>query len=353
MKAVRLMCSLLTGILVAVSVSRLDVIAVQSISIDGELFTKTQVRLNTEIYNIAAETFNSWHIVQDYGEPETELAKSYTETVDPLVPLALSINETGMWMDTRYTWSSGIYSKLLAGAGVDMNRLQVSQVNTDTYVVNGLCSYYGCGANCTAGTTSHYHTIGRNDNDSLGPLQILRHYVESNEYIKYRCGEHVLDLMVWEDNVIYFTHNQSTLFMAEGNWNSKHHIYNTCELVALMGTAHNTGTAFLSNAGDAGSLWHSPQAVYDYCEAISTEEAISVLNGYIDDWWVEVQGAQAGGKAFTLLGQSSVSQLNKMLNDIGIDKSKYASSFGHKQYYPFKAMLNYMCLERLYYSGSN
>lgn len=330
-----------------------DVSADRGISIDDMIFTSTQVRLNTEIYNIAAEVYNSGHISDDYGKPMTTLAKSYVSTLNPLIPMALTINETGMWMDTRYTWSSSIYSRLLAGADVNMNRLQISQVNVDTYVVNGLCTYYGCGTNCTASKDSHYHTIGRNDNDSLGPLQILRHYVESDGMITYNCGESVLDLMTWKDNVIYFTHNQSRLFMSADNWNWNHKIQNTYELVALMGTAHNTGTAFLSNSGEAGSLWRSPQAVYDYCMAISAPKSISVINKYIDEWWEDVLQAQESGTSFIMLGQYQTSTINSILNEIGIDKSMYASSFGHKQYYPIKAMLNYMCLERLYYSGGD
>lgn len=149
-----------------------------------------------------------------------------------------------MWSDTRYTWSSAIYSKLLNSAGVDMGRVKIEQVDTDTYVINGLCSYYGCGTNCTADVNSHYHTIGYNDCDSLGPLQILRHYVEGNNYITYDCGNVVLDLMSWDDNVQYFAHTQSKRFLDTENWNSGYTISNTYELVALMAVAHNTGTAF-------------------------------------------------------------------------------------------------------------
>lgn len=327
-----------------------NTLAADGVAINDTVFSATQIRLNMELYDTAAEIFNSKHIMSDYGEAETMLAKSFLNTVDPLVPLALTINETGMWMDTRYTWTSGIYSKLLSKSGVNMDRINTAQVNVDAYVVNGLCEYYGCGTNCTASKDKHYHTIGNNDNDSLGPLQILRHYVEDKSVITYSCGESVIDLMSWEDNVVYFTHNQSRLFMASDNWNSAYKIQNTYELAALMGTAHNTGTAFLSNSTDAGSLWNDPESVYAYCEAISTDEALKVVDKYVNNWWEDVLTAQESGTSFILLGQYPTSTMNAILAEMGVDKTRYAKRFEHKQYYPLKAMLNYACLYKLYHS---
>lgn len=323
----------------------------KSILIDSMLFNNTQVRLNTEIYDITNGIYNEEHIVQDFGTPNTNLARSYLENINPVIPISTTVNETGAWADTRYTWSSAIYSKLLRGAGVDLNRLHIEQVNVDTYVVNGLCTYYGCGTNCTADVASHYHTIGQNDCDSLGPLQILRHYVEGNNYISYDCGATVVDLMDWDDNVQYFTHTQSKLFMSEDNWNKNYIISSAPELVALMAVAHNTGTAFLSNKNDAGSLWHNSSAVYDYCKVLGSQDAINVMSHYVDDWWVGVVEAQNNGNAFSFLGQGSTSMLDNILEEIGVNKSLYAKSFEHKQYYPLRAVLNYLCMERLYYSG--
>lgn len=230
-----------------------------------------------------------------------------------------------------------------------MDRLVIEQVNTDTYIINDMESYYGCGSNCSSG--SHYHTLGRNDNDSLGPLQVLRHYVESKDYIVYNCGEFVYDLMRWSDNVNYITHTQSEPFMDRSNWNKNHVILSEYELVALMSVAHNTGTAYLHNSSDAGSLWNNSQSVYDYCTILGSYKSVEVMQRYVDDWWNNVIDAQNNGESFILLGQSPTSKLNEILNDIGVDKTKFASSFQHKQYYPLKAVLNYMCLKKLYYSG--
>lgn len=332
-----------------------EVIAEQhdGILIDDMLFNSTQIRLNTEIYDITKNIYNEEHLIEEYGNPLTKLAQSYLQNMTPIIPIAMTINETGMWSDTRYTWSSAIYSKLLNSAGVDMDRVKIEQVDTDTYVINGLCSYYGCGTNCTADVNSHYHTIGYNDCDSLGPLQILRHYVEGNNYITYDCGNVVLDLMSWDDNVQYFAHTQSKRFIDTENWNSGYTISNTYELVALMAVAHNTGTAFLNSKNDAGSLWRNSDAVYDYCKVLGDPHSISVMTKYVDTWWNDVIEAQKNGEPFTLLGQTSTSVHNQILSEIGVNKSEYASSFGHKQYYPLKAVLNYLCLERLYYSGGD
>jgi len=38
-------------------------------------------------------------------------------------------------------------------------------------------------------------------------------------------------------------------------------------------------------------------------------------------------------------------------SEAGINKSLYANGWGHKQSYPVKALLNYLSLERLYYSA--
>ncbi len=332
-----------------------EVIAEQhdDILIDDMLFNNTQIRLNTEIYDITKNIYNEEHLIEEYGDPSTKLAQSYLQNMTPIIPIAMTINETGMWSDTRYTWSSAIYSKLLDSAGVDMDRVKIEQVDTDTYVINGLCSYYGCGTKCAADVDSHYHTIGYNDCDSLGPLQILRHYVEGDNYITYDCGNVVLDLMSWDDNVQYFAHTQSKRFLDVENWNSGYIISNTYELVALMAVAHNTGTAFLNSKNDAGSLWRNSDAVYAYCKLLGDPHSTSVMTKYVDSWWNDVIEAQKNGESFTLLGQTSTDVHNQILSEIGVNKSEYASSFGHKQYYPLKAVLNYLCLERLYYSGGD
>ena len=321
-----------------------------NIVIDMTVFTPTQVRLNTEIFEMSKSIFNKEHVINEFDIANSNLSISFLDNMNPLIPIAMTIGETGNWVDTRYTWSSAIYSDVLNKRGVDLDKLEVSTVNADTYLVNGLSTYLGCGCNCSAGEGTHYHYEGKNDNDSLGPLQVLRRYVEDNGAIVYDCGATVTDLMSWQDNVQYFTHNQAIRFTKDDNWNRDHVIQNDYELVALMGVAHNTGTSYL-NSKSAGSLWRNSQSVYDYCQAITNEEALVVLNKYVDIWWQEVLRAQASGEGFASAGQYLTGNWETILKEIGINKRDYATSWGHKQYYPLKAVLNYMGVERLYNSG--
>lgn len=323
----------------------------QAMLIDSEMFNTTQVRLNSELYHITDEVFNKEHIINEYGVPTTNLYKSYMEYINPIIPLALTVCETGGWADSRYTWCSAIYSDLLRGSGVDLNMTKIESVNVDTYVVNGLCTYLGCGRNCSAGENTHYHTVGNNDNDSLGPLQILRHYVEEPGSIEFDCGESTSDLMCWKDNVEYFTHRQSDAYSNAEHWNAGYSIQNDNELVALIGVGHNTGLAF-QNSEYAGSTWLSSKAVYEYCRVIGSVSAEEVLTTYIDNWWEDVKVLQSNGERFYLAGQLFKNDtLNSILQEVGVEKSTYASDWGHKQMYPLKAILNYMSLERLYSSG--
>ena len=90
------------------------------INIDEAIFGEVSTRLNTEIYEEAEAVINDDHLMEFEGD--SRLFKSYKDTLTPLVPLALSINETGTWMSTKYTWTPAIYSRLLAEAGVDLSR---------------------------------------------------------------------------------------------------------------------------------------------------------------------------------------------------------------------------------------
>jgi len=77
------------------------------ISISKEIFTPLQIRLNTEIYQEAKAIFSREHIESDYRNVSSSLYMSYLNKVDPLMPLAITVCETGMWADSRYTWTSG------------------------------------------------------------------------------------------------------------------------------------------------------------------------------------------------------------------------------------------------------
>lgn len=324
------------------------------INIDATIFSRNTVRLNSEIYNVSNDVITEEH-ADKCLKATTVLGESFVSNLNPLIPLALSVCETGSWANTEYTWTPAIYSKALSNKNVSMNDLKVEEVNVDLYLASGLSAYVGCGGNCAANGNQHYHEKGYNDNSSLGPLQILRQYVEGNQgYIVYDCGEYCSDLMSWKDNVEYIYHSQGRSFTKEDNWNKDYSIRNPYELVALMGVAHNTGNAFLNAGGgtsSAGSLWHNAEAVYRYCAALTSEESIEILKRRVDTWYEEVLICIEEDRTYSMLGACNESVMDDILKEIGLNKTSYASSFQHKQYYPLKALLNYMSLEKLYYSG--
>lgn len=329
------------------------------INIDSSVFSSNTIRLNTEIYKISESVVNQNHLSKCFGDVNTNLFKSYKKYMNPLIPLALSLNESGSWADTRYTWSSAIYSRALSESGMDMSMVKVKQVDSDTYIVNELDKYIACGSNCTAQSsigTKHTHIVGGyNDNDSLGSLQILRRYVEINDSINYKCGEQVIDLMAWRDSLSYFFHTQSSSFVEKKHWNKEHSIENVYELVAIMAVAHNTGDSFQKQSY-AGSKWKDAKAVYSYCKFLGNEINVDKMKSYVDKWYIDILNKAKDNKQFSMAGQVdwSGSAIRSIMKDIGIDESKYTDdgSFGHKQVYPIKAILNYMALEKLYTSGN-
>ena len=273
--------------------------------INKDLFNATSIRLNEEIFAESAEVFSHAHISEEYGYTGSELYNSFLNNMDPIMPIALTIGETGMWADTRYTWSSAIYSKLLVSKDVNMGNLHVDNVDTNTYIVMGLSACLGCGSNCTADHTLHYHAVGSNDNDSLGPLQILRHYVEGKGVLVYKCGEMTADLMSWRDNLEYFTHNQVDSFSNPQNWNAGYSIKTPYEMMALLAVAHNTGTAYLkcgSGSVHPGSLWKNANAVYDYCAKLGSQESYVVLESYITKWYDTVILSEDFDEKFVMAG---------------------------------------------------
>lgn len=321
----------------------------KSVVIDTDVFNSISIKLNTEIYNETAEYMSMEHITKEFGSSGTKLYISFLKNINPLTPLALTLCETGSWADSRYTWSSAIYSRLLASNGVNMSKISIKSVNADTYIVDDLTGYMGCGSNCTAGTGTHYHYLGNNDNDSLGPLQILRRYVE-NESITYDCGEVTSDLMSWQDNVEYFMHRQASAFSSE-DCNIKNYTVNSPEeLVAIMAVAHNTGSSFMTS-DSTGSLWKSPKAIYEYCRILGSDKSHAVLEKYIDTWYESAIEKEINGESFTMAGTALSNSYDEILKELGVVKSNYSNGWAHKQYYPLKAVLNYMALERLYYSG--
>ena len=325
-----------------------------SMKIDSSVFSPTCIRLNTEIYDTASDWFSREEITKDLDGVSSVLLDSYLDVVNPLVPVALTVNETGGWKDTKYTWTSAIYSKPMSDAGADMDNIVIDAVSSETYVVLGLMEYMGCGGNCNASRDSHYHFAGKNDNDSLGSLQVLRHYVESSGSITYPCGEKCTDLMSWKDNVIYFQHSLTDTFKKAGAWCKGKQLRNTEQLVALAGIIHNTGSTFLTKHYEddaASSNWNTCSAAYRFAEDIATEQNLEIIKAYVEDWYVNAREQAIEGQSFSLPGECGRDVLDALLMRMGVSKLEYASSFEHKQYYPLRAVLNYEALKCLYTSG--
>jgi len=325
-----------------------------TINIDSNIFSETSVRLNREVYNISSDNFNKSRVMSGNSQFSSVLFNSYVQNVDPIIPIALTICETGSWMDTRYVWSSAIYAKPLLNSGADMDSISVERINADTYIVLGLVEYLGCGTNCTGG--QHYHYIGKNDNDSLGPLQVLRRYIEPTNGVSYPNGTNVIDLMRWKDNVIFFEHNITSAIVKAGDWNNGIEISSPEYLTVLSGVIHNTGASFISAQSwnsSVASGWVNPKAIFQFAEDLTSEENLRILEEYIKEWYSNAKVIASNNEQFTLPGQASVSELDSVLSRIGVSKQNYANSFNHKQYYPVRALLNYMALKQLYTSGGD
>ena len=124
--------------------------------------------------------------------------------------------------------------------------------------------------------------------------------------------------------------------------------------MALLAVAHNTGTAYLkcgSGSVHPGSLWKNANAVYDYCAKLGSQESYVVLESYITKWYDTVILSEDFDEKFVMAGSYFSGSYNGILEELGINPADYANGWGHKQYYPLKAVLNYMALQKLYYSG--
>lgn len=339
-------------------------IQVDGIHIDTALFSETCVKLNTEAYGIAANIITKEHFEQCVKK-DSNLANSVKKVMSPFMPMATTMVEMGMGSDMRYLWSSAVYTKYIKSAGVDIDTLNIADINTDFYINNKMDYVLNCGKNCTAKQYAVSHICVsntqngsfRNDNDSLGPLQILRRYLErEGGKITYDCGAKTTDLLRWEDNVQYYFH-KNIIPIANCNWNKDYEIQNIYELVALLSVAHNTGASYLNSTylnGVPSTSWKSSQAIFDYCAYLTSEPAMSIWKKHIEVWWEDTKIKIENGENFHLDGSMSWNseELKSMMKEAGIDVSLYyTSNYGHKFVYPIKAILAYMSLEKLYCSG--
>lgn len=300
------------------------------------LFSENVLELNYDILKDTAKIFNSVHFFRDYEYDLTPLGISFGEMLDPMIPLALSVNETGIYKDARYTWSSAMYSEDIVNSGCDIFGLNLGDVNTDFYESLGL---------------GHYMNESHNDADSIGPLQIRSCYVQGNG-ITFPCGDTVKDLMNWDDNVNYVLHTQAGNFCRENNWNAGHVIQNVYEEVMLIAVLHNSGCEFIvaeSGNSKISAGWDNAKSVFGYCRDLSNTDFMTVAQNFVNAWYEGVLPlAIEKGIDWELPGQASGDCILALLEMAGIDYNNYAECFGTKQEYPVRALLNYLALYKLY-----
>lgn len=375
--------------------------SVEGISISTELFTDTCIRLNTEAYQISEEELDNWRkTVTDEGGA---LYKGYVEYMNPLIPIATTIGEMGYAVDpdkggmnmtnVAVMWTPVVYTKLVEAYSPDFDWSTVSVDNVDTqfYLGKGIYCVDDCGIRCTAendgyrGHDNYWHANGNqsnfNDNDSLGPLQILRRYlgIENGQpgAREYGSGT-VSDLLRWRDNSVYFYNTEGTAMKRDKNavlYDKP--INNVYQLVVLAAIAHNTGPTYLSTNSSTHTIscWKNVNAIYEFSDALTKDASIAKLRAIVDKWYADnVANGQRGENKFSFLGSESVEGrggpewAKKFYEDIGMNAEDYLKRDAaneqcqwdwatnntvntHKARYPLKTLLNYMCLEKLYQSG--
>jgi len=374
-----------------------------SVNIDTSLFTEEQIRLNMEIYEETARVLNE---LKSKVEPVTDkqLLNEFLQMVNPIMMISIASAETNMYMNTKYTWSSAIYTSVLKPEEMSLDNMRFQY-----FYESGYRDCLRCKDNCYSfeggdGAAKHkalWHdqlglgpvTGKGNDNDSLGPSQILRRYLgvkgSAGSYyagkIDYGNFGVVEDLMCWEDNCEWMFYNwySNIILNTENTLNS-----NEYSLVAALAIAHNTGPAFLnSSAITAGNAWNAysevkrnRENVFSYIEKITSEEMLQYYQKEVVlPWYEDVKEKQARGESwgypgnkfaddqraalmpeiFDKIGVTDVwSVVNKYYtNDAGAqcmyssEEAMWSSFRGIKIAYPIKAVINYMALKMLYQSG--
>ena len=362
------------------------------IYIDATVFPNETVRLNTEVYQIAASYCEAKKLERYFGKNMTALSVSVIRNMNPLIAVAITTAETPGYADRSITWTSAIYSKALAASGFcRWDKLSVQEVDSDFYLYHGLSEYFACGRNCQGvDGTMHMVCTGvqRNDNDSLGPAQILRRYLyqAGGCITAYNADNSVYgittDLMRWEDNVVWVLNNSLSKFRSVSSSSSRgsYEVQNEYELLVLMAIAHNTGASYIKAAGSAyvSPYWQDADGIWLYARLLTSPANIAYIKEhYIEPWYANVvlPSVQEGhsfelpGNAFSD-GDVNQTRSSALLQELGFDleqityekskgevRSGWRSTDGcfqvleHKQRYPLKSLVNYLALERLYYSG--
>lgn len=362
------------------------------ICIDTAVFSSESVRLNTEIYKVAATYCNKEKLERYFGRNTTPLCDSVKRNLNPLIAVAITTAETPNYADRTLTWTSAIYSKALIASGFcKWDKLSIREVDSDFYLYNGLSEYFACGWNCQ-GRDGNLHMsctgIQRNDNDSLGPAQILRRYLyqAGGCITAYNADNSVYgittDLMRWEDNVVWVLNNSLSKFrgISSGSDRGRYKVQNKYELLVLMAIAHNTGASYIQAAGDSyvSPYWKDAEGIWLYARLLTSQENIAYLKEhYIEPWYKStVLPSIQEGRSFELPGnvfsdgdmnQARSSVLLRELgfelvsvtyiksgNEVGVGWKSVDGCFQvleHKQRYPLKSLVNYLALEKLYHSG--
>lgn len=360
--------------------------------ISNKLFTSTQVRLNTEIYQITESVVNESNVSLAYSSDNSELVRSIIEYINPIMFITLATCETVSYNDFEYTWAPVIYSRAITNelrVNSDMFEFpSVKEVDSQWYIEHIISmqikAMFNCGANCScASAASESNKAGHvekgvneqaNDNSSLGPLQILRHYMKwdvgstypvMRPYTCVKLKTEITDLFKWEDNVTYALERVLENF----NSNSRlcdERIMNEYQLMAMIALMHNAGAGYLVSGEDIGNCgnFKSKQAVYDYAKAITSAEAVNAMQSIVDDWYESnIEEFASGnwvlpGNIYCDCAPADDYLYAELMESIGVNYKEYlasgveGNSVGStvKNEYPVKALINYMALKKLYSS---
>ncbi len=347
-----------------------------NVSIDKNLFSSTVCRLNTEAYEIAESVMNKKHFFNDIGNTPTIFAKSMSNYIDPLMPLSQTIVESG-YPTTEYLWSNPIFIKFIIKSGVDIDTLQVEAVNEDFYIVNNMDFVFNCGGGtngCTSSIPFHTHIQNfshgtyKNDNDSLGTLQILRRKVEGvgGCIIYSQCGETVSDLLCWKDNVQWWFHNHIISSNNNSFIGKNHVVANEYEALAHAILSHQGAGYWVDHSKGITQCWLSAQKKFDFAVAMGSEQMVKVMQEFVDDWWEKTKQKIQNNESWNMpvVGKTWYdSAWLDLLAKGGITniyqycRSETFSSGSSKNYgflvtYFPQSIITYMALQKLYYSGN-
>lgn len=367
------------------------------IDISTEIFPELAVRLNTEIYAETAAVLAMFNTDEYFGNQESArpLVSSLREELNPMQVLCLAASESGNWSDRKYNWVPAIFSKGMSEG--DLENVHIQDIDSKFYINNEKFDYFRCGSSedshVSGGCKLHYgrvegHTY--NDADSLGPMQVLRRYMDVDAYNSeqpYMSVYHlniplgsedeycITDLMGWSDSIAW-TINHFLLNVKSAYGSQKENVLeNEYEVMCLFAITHNTGAGFLSSSDGSFSGWADKEAIFRFCKDITSPEAITYLMlEYIDPWYEDAKEKITEGSGWELPGNENLESsgshkddvMKKLLKTVGatgldeestrldceywVGESRGLDS-DHKFRYPVKTLLNYLALQKLYYSG--